>query len=207
MFSLEDATFKKGARKTKRPCEGCSLHASRCICSKIPTLDLKTKVSLIVHHKELKRTTNTGRLAIRALKNSSMQVRGQDRGGLDLSHLLCSAYQSVLFFPAADAVELTSEWVKGIDKPIHLIVPDGNWRQASKVASRHPELSTLPRVMIRKPNLAKFHLRAETSEFGMSTLQAIAEALGVLEGPAAFERMMDLYQAKLEQTLKGRGLL
>jgi hypothetical protein len=40
----------------------------------------------------------------------------------------------------------------------------------------------------------------------MATLQAIAHGLGVIEGDLVKGQLMKLYQAKLEQTLLGRGL-
>ena len=85
-------------------------------------------------------------------------------------------------------------------------MPDGNWRQASKVFGRHPELKSIPKVKISTPNISKSHLRAEHSAEGMATLQAIAYALGVIEGPAVMQALLQLYQAKLEKTLFGRGI-
>jgi DTW domain-containing protein YfiP len=192
-------------RKTKHPCPVCFLHKERCLCSEIPRLDLQTRLSLIVHAKELKRTTNTGRLAIQALKNSEMFVRGLGRESLDLSKLIDQKYQCLFFFPAATATELTPEFVQQFDKPIHLLVPDGNWRQASKVQNRHPELAGIPRVKISTPNAEKQKLRVESTQEGMATLQAIAMAMWVLEGEEVFHKIMKLYQLKLSRTLEGRG--
>lgn len=170
----------------------------------MPTLNLRTRVSLIVHAKELKRTTNTGRLATKVLTNSEMRVRGE--GPLDLSSLLSSEYDSLLFYPSADALELTPSFVAGLSRPVQLIVPDGNWRQASKVHSRHPELRQIPRVKISSPNMARYHLRAESSPEGMATLEAIAFALRVIEGEEIFRALHGVYLAKLERTLQGRGV-
>lgn len=192
-------------RKTKDPCAGCFLHKERCICSFIPSLALKTKVTLIIHAKELKRTTNTGALALKALSNSKLQIRGLDKTPLDLTPLLTPSYRPLLFYPSENAVELNQEFLSASDLPIHLIVPDGNWRQASKVHYRHPELAHVPRVMISTPNLSLTHMRAENTEHGMATLQAMAIALGIIEGPEVREKMMLLYDKKLEQTLLGRG--
>ncbi len=194
-------------RKTKDPCPECFLHKNLCICSLIPNLETKTRVVLIVHAKELKRTTNTGRLAMKSLNNSEMRIRGETKEALDLSDLINEQYQSLLFFPSETAIELTTEYVKQFEKPIQLLVPDGNWRQASKVHSRHKELASVPRVMISKSNLATQHLRAESFEEGMSTLQAIAEALKIIEGEEVYNSLIKVYQAKLENTLKGRGRL
>jgi DTW domain-containing protein YfiP len=196
----------RGQRKTQDPCPTCFLHRALCICALIPRLDLKTRLTLVVHAKELKRTTNTGRLATLALSNSELVVRGLEEAPLDLSARLTTDYRTLLFFPSAEAKALTTEFVQQDPRPIHLIVPDGNWRQASKVNTRHPELKDIPRVMIKAPNLATQHLRAETTPEGMATLQAIAEAFGVIEGSRVRKALMDLYQAKLSATLVGRGI-
>jgi DTW domain-containing protein YfiP len=69
-----------------------------------------------------------------------------------------------------------------------------------------PLFDSLKRVMISTPNVSKFHLRAQHRREGMATLQAIAHGLGVIEGDLVKGQLMKLYQAKLEQTLLGRGL-
>lgn len=156
---------------------------------------------------ELKRSSNTGRLALRALVNSEMRVRGEAGEALDLGDLLTPWYRTFLFYPSNDAVELDHELVAQDGTPIQLIVPDGTWRQASKVHSRHHELKDVLRVKISTPNRSKFHLRRQNRPEGMATLQAIAHGLGVIEGDLVKAQLMKLYQAKLERTLIGRGLL
>lgn len=193
-------------RKTKDPCPVCFLHKSRCICHLIPNLAVKTRLVLIVHAKELKRTTNTGRLAVQALSNSEMRIRGGSKQALDLGDLLNGPYRTLLFYPSDNAVELRSQIMINDPRPIQLLVPDGNWRQASKVHYRHEELKDVPRVMIREENLASSHLRAESTSYGMATLEAIAKAFYLLEGPEVGEQLMALFQAKLEQTMASRGV-
>ncbi len=192
-------------RKPQDPCPECFLHKERCICANFPTLSLKTKISLVIHAKELKRTTNTGRLALKALINSEMRIRGKEHEALDLSDLLSSSYRTLLFYPSQNALELDEKLVKEDPRPIQLIVPDGNWRQASKVHYRHHELQSVPRVKISTPNTAKSHIRAETTEAGMATLEAIAMALGIIEGEQVKNTLMDIFQKKLDGTLLGRG--
>lgn len=178
-----------------------------CICDSIPTLDLNTRVCLIIHVNELKRSSNTGRLALRALVNSEMRVRGETREALDLRDLLTHGYRTFLFYPSVDAVELDNELVAQDGTPIQLIVPDGSWRQASKVHSRHHELKDVPRVKIGAPNLSKFHLRAQHRPEGMATLQAVAHALGVIEGDLVKAQLLKLYDLRVERTLRARGWL
>jgi DTW domain-containing protein len=192
-------------RKTKEPCSRCGLHLARCICSLIPKLDLKTRVLLVIHAKELKRTTNTGRLALEALSNSGLRVRGEGRVPLDLSHDLDTQYETVVLYPSDDAIELSD--LKAT-KPIQLIVPDGNWRQAGKMKGRQPELKGLKSVKVSEVMPAAGQtLRKEHFEGGKSTLEAIAQALHVIEGAAASEPLFVLYRAKLAATLEGRGVV
>ncbi len=181
------------------------MHRERCFCDLIPRLKLKTKLSLIIHSKELRRTTNTGVLAATALVNSTVTIRGLIGERLDLTSLLEANYRPILLYPAESAVELTPEFISQSLLPINLIVPDGNWRQASKVHYRHPELKHIRRVVIRRPATEEKRLRAETTDIGMATLQAVAHALGVIEGESVANDLLDLYKLKLKRTLQGRG--
>lgn len=146
-------------------------------------------------------------MAIQSLTNSEMRIRGdEDKKPLDLSDLLAPQMRTFLFYPSDDARELNHSVVNESSLPIQLIVPDGNWRQASKVHSRHSELKNIPRLKIGSANLSPTHLRAEHRAEGMATLEAIVEALKIIEGPEAVAPLTNLYMAKLNNTLIGRGL-
>jgi len=177
------------------------------MCDSIPRIELSTRICLVVHHRELRRSSNTGLLALRALVNSEMRIRGETKDVLDLSDLITSRYRTFLFYPSENAVELNKELVAQDPTPIQLIVPDGTWRQARKVHYRHPELNNVERVKIRTPNRSMFQLRAQHKPERMGTLQAIAQGLGVIEGDLVEAQLMKLYHVKVERTLIGRGLL
>jgi tRNA-uridine aminocarboxypropyltransferase len=177
------------------------------MCDSIPRIDLDTKICLVIHHRELRRSSNTGLLALRALVNSEMRIRGETKDALDLRDLLIPEYRTFLFYPSDDAMELDKELVAQNGKPIQLIVPDGTWRQASKVHYRHHELKDVQRVKISTPHIATFQLRAQHKPERMATLQAIAHGLGVIEGDRVEAQLMQLYHAKVERTLIGRGVL
>lgn len=201
----------RGQRKTQDPCPRCFLHRARCLCALIPRLESRTRLTLVIHHREIKRTTNSGLLAVEALVNSEARVRGLPGPTTDLTDLVAGAYQPLLFFPSEDAAELDAKLIEDLrrtdPRPFGLIVPDGNWRQASKVAKRHPELRGVPRVKITTPNSSSRHLRAEHLPEGMSTLEAIARAYLVLENENVGRQLLQLYQEKLRRTLLGRGVL
>lgn len=176
-----------------------------CICSQIPQLTLTTHLSLVIHKNELKRTSNTGQLALRALVNSKMHVVGEINQQFQLEDILLSDHQNLLFYPSDESVELNEAFLSSIKKPIHLIVPDGNWRQASKVHYRNKHLENLPRVKIDLVNTGTQFLRTESKPIGMATLEAIAHALGIIEGDTVKSQLLNLYQIKLQNTLIARG--
>ena len=185
----------------------CAASRLLCLCDVIPKIELSTRICLVVHHRELTRSSNTGLLALRALVNSELRIRGEAREPLDLKDLLISEYRTFLFYPSNDAVELNKDLVEEQPTPIQLIVPDGTWRQARKLHSRHPELEHVPRVKISTPTKSIFQLRAQSRPERMVTLQAIACALRIIEGDFPAAQLMELYHLKIERTLIGRGLL
>jgi DTW domain-containing protein YfiP len=195
-----------GVGKSKQRCSVCGASLTLCMCAELPRLELRTKISLVIHHRELSRSSNTGLLAHQSLVNSEVRIRGEGREALDLSGLLSSKYRTLLFYPSADALELDRELVYRDSRPIQLIVPDGTWRQARKIHSRQPELKNVPRVKISAPNRATFQMRAQSRPERMATLQAIACALRIIEGDLVAARLMKLYHARVDRTLRARGL-
>src|SRR3989338_2512968 len=196
MIHKSQRKLKLTRKNTKDPCPICYLTRTLCICESIPTLDLKTKVCLIVHVNELKRSSNTGRLALRALVNSEMRVRGDTREPLDLSDLLTDRYRTFLFYPTVDAVELDNELVAQDGRPIQLLVPDGTWRQANKVHSRHHELKDVPRVKISAPDISKFHLRAQHRPEGMAPCKPPPIPLGGIKGILGKPKLINFFDER-----------
>ena len=197
--------MKHAQRKTKRPCPGCGMNPNLCFCASMPSIATQTRVSLLIHHRELQKTTNTGRLAVRALQNSEIFVRGLKDETLDLSKLKDPDFLPLFFYPSPEAMELAECLKQHPGRAIHLIVPDGNWRQASKVFKRHPELQSITKVKISEANTAQYHLRKEHFAEGYSTLEAIAKALFMIEGEIAGAELMKLYKTKLQASLQARG--
>lgn len=195
-----------GIGKAKQRCTVCGASLTLCMCAEVPRLELRTKISLVIHHREIFRSSNTGLLAHQSLVNSELRIRGEGRETLDLSDLLSPHYRTLLFYPSADALELTRELACQDPRPIQLIVPDGTWRQAQKIHSRHPELKNIPKVKISTLNHGTFQLRAQSRPERMATLQAIACALRIIESDLVAAQLMKLYHARVDRSLRARGL-
>lgn len=116
--------------------------------------------------------------------------------------------QPLLLYPADDALPITR--FAASERPIVLIVPDGNWRQASKMRKRIPGLAAVPCVTLPDVGPTDYRLRAETHEGRLATLEAIARALCILEGEAGPQievAMLAVFRVMVERTLWLRGAL
>jgi DTW domain-containing protein YfiP len=181
------------------------MHGSLCICALIPRVETRTRLVLVIHRYEDRKPTNTGRLAAECLVNSEVVVRGHaahPSAGVTLSR----GVQPVLLFPHEDAVPI--EAFARSSRPVTLIVPDGSWRQASKVRHRVPGLSDVPCVTLPPGAPSTYRLRVDAHEHGLATIEAIARALRILEaeqGEAVWGALDAVFRAMVERTLWARG--
>ena len=180
------------------------MHAQHCICDLITRLHLETRVSVLMHRRERAKTTATAHLGALALSNFAIYLRSDPNISIPFELLLDSKWRPVLLFPADDARVLTSDLVLEDSRPIHLIVPDGNWRQASKVTTRMPEIAHVPRVVLPPGPPSRYKLRREPKQDGLATYEAIARSLGIIEGPSVQEMLEKPFDAMVQRTLLTR---
>lgn len=182
-------------------CKRCRLHESLCICALMPRIETRTRLVLVIHRYEDRKPTNTGRLAAECLVNSEVVVRGHEaQPSVPIS--LPPGARPILLFPHEDAVPI--EQLARSTRPVTLIVPDGTWRQASKVKSRVPGLKDVPCVYVRgEPS--DYRLRVDAQPTGLATIEAIARALGVLEGESVQKTLERVFRTMVERTLWARG--
>jgi len=180
------------------------MHVGLCFCASIPRLRTRTRVVLVMHRFEDRKPTNTGRLATECLENSETVIRGDDSGAPAEVRFHETA-RPVLLYPSRDARPL--EEFRDADAPLTLVVPDGNWRQASKVKKRVRGLSEIPCAALPSGPPSAYRLRTAHLESGLSTIEAIARALGLLEGPDVQLALETVFHTMVERTLWARGAL
>lgn len=222
-------TFTKPAR-----CTACRLFQSDCLCGLMPRVPTRTRVVVVLHQLEDHKTSNTGRLAHRCLPNSEIVFRGDPErarrvhlarlaaraGQGDLAELLAAAAQEVpetaprwpdwaahgdpvLLFPHPDALPLEN-W-RGHPRPLTLIVPDGTWGQGQRVRHRTPGLGTIPCASISRPEPSNYRLRTASHPSRLATLEAIAEALGILEGDEPRRALLAIFDVMVQRSLRARA--
>lgn len=179
-----------------------------CICTNIAAcrakLSLKTRVVVLMHHRERFLTTNTARLAKLVLPTCEIRVRGLKGRPMDETGIVEDARQPLFLFPSEKAVPLSVDYVAKLTRPVTLIVPDGSWRQAAKVANREAFLKDIPHVTLPEDRISAYELRREPMAAGLATFEAIARSLGFFEGPEVRESMEELFGIMVRRTMDSR---
>lgn len=181
------------------------MHRALCLCAGIGKLELATKLVLIMHHREVGKTTATGPLALRALSHSTLHVHGTRDQQLDLRALHAQGRRVLLLYPSDDARVLSSELLTQDPRPVTLVVPDGSWRQASRAARRIPGLAEAEHVVLAQGPASQYGLRHEPKEGGLATFEAIGRALGVIESAQVEQQLEALFTRMVTDTLATRA--
>ncbi|MEO5668738.1 MAG: tRNA-uridine aminocarboxypropyltransferase [Bdellovibrionota bacterium] len=195
-------------RKPEARCDICRMRQEICICPEIAAFKRRwqprTRVTVLMHHREENLTTNTAHLASLLLPCCEIHLRGEIGKSIDPSLILKSGESPLLLYPSQDAIVLTPELVAALPHPVTLIVPDGSWRQASKVAKREAFLKDVPKVVLSPDAPSRYRLRREPKEEGLGTFEAIARAVGVVEGRALRAELEKVFEEMVERTLRSR---
>lgn len=181
------------------------MHAAACVCEHMSPLALQTRVVLIMHYKELPKTTATGPMALAALENSELFVHGRQGQPLDLGHLHDEARRVLLLFPQEGAPPLSESFRNEDPRPVTLVVPDGSWRQASRISRRVGALARAQPVTLPPGPTTRWGVRRETHPEGLATFEAIARALGYLESAAVRLELESSFERMVTATYQNRG--
>jgi DTW domain-containing protein YfiP len=172
-------------------CERCHQGVDACMCDALAPIAVRTPIQVLVHHVEAWKTTNTGRLA-----QLTMGAR-YDLWGDPTTRAVPSLPQGkvLLLFPSDDARPMREGDAEGAPT---LVVPDGTWNQARKIANRVASSceGRVVRVRVETDAPSAYVFRRTAREGALSTFEALAHALSVLEGeegPRVREQALALF--------------
>ena len=180
-------------------CKTCWLREQVCICGAIETVHTPFAISVIRHHKESFKTTNTARIAELALPACKVIDYGGRGTDFDPAPLLEPG--AFLLFPSDEPTTVPPLAVR------RLVVLDGTWSQARAMQKKIPGLVGLPKISVAQTHHPALRLRAMPFPGGLSTLEAIAAAVGLLEGEQKAAKLYDIHDAFVARVLKARGTL
>ncbi|HMG54466.1 MAG TPA: tRNA-uridine aminocarboxypropyltransferase [Kofleriaceae bacterium] len=179
-------------------CPRCLLLLRVCLCAAIPSIATRTRIVIVRHHLEQFRSSNSGRLAHLALPNSEIVEHGGRFGPAALP-ALAGAW---LLFPEGEPAAAPP-----VPPPGALVVLDATWSQARRMYRKLAQLRGLPILRLPDAPMPSARLRESPAPGRVSTLEAIARALRLLEGDAAAEPLEALFAlAVARAAATGRNL-
>ncbi|MBH47199.1 MAG: RNA 2',3'-cyclic phosphodiesterase [Halobacteriovorax sp.] len=173
-------------------CPECQVPKELCYCARVETSQNKIPVTIIMHRRERFLTSNTAVVAARALSNCNIVLRGMKDQSASAEIEIDPNHVPLVLFPSEDALEIGSDKLKQYlgGRTPHLIVPDGSWGQAKRVARREPVLADVQAVKLSNTGPSLYRLRRQVMEGRLCTYEAIARALGDLESLELEQRLM-----------------
>jgi DTW domain-containing protein YfiP len=157
----------------------------------------KTSVLVLQHPRERLHALGTARFARLGLTNAHVEI-AYDAGVRDGARPPWIPDGAALLYPAPGARDLSE--LRPEERPKHLVVIDGTWHTARTLYRDKTWLHELPHVRLNPAAPSRYRIRKEPSTDYVSTLEAIVEALRLIEPEtegfdaliAAFDRMIDV---------------
>jgi DTW domain-containing protein YfiP len=171
-------------------CPRCLYQTHVCLCAAIPRLENATRVVIVRHHLENHRSSNSGRLAHLALANSAIV----EHGGSDGPASLPSLDGAYLLYPLGEPTLTVPN-----PRPQQLFVLDATWSQARRMYRKLAAVRSLPVLHVPDDARVVARLRAAPAPGMVSTLEAIARALRLLDGDAIATPLEQLYDLAVER--------
>jgi DTW domain-containing protein YfiP len=187
-------------RHARAMCWRCRRPRSVCYCGVVEAITTRTRVVILQHPRERDVPINTARIAALCLPNSELHigVHFAERGELG-STLSDPALPAILLFPGVGTRDLA---LAAPSPPLTLVVVDGTWWQAEKLFKENPFLQELPRYSLAPKSESRYRIRREPAAHCLSTIEAIAGALSVLEQDADLpQRLLRPFEQMVEAQL------
>lgn len=195
---------KRRSTEQKR-CLRCRIHTTLCFCEYLMPIETQARVSLIMHHREEHLTSNTATLANKVLPNSQLFMRGLPENPFQFADLNSHEDELLLYlYPHENALELNAHNFSFTEKKIHLIVPDGSWAQARKVYRREKGMDQVQCVKLPPGFTSEYRLRKTHIPDGLSTYEAIARAMGIIESTEVENKMMEVFRVMVARMVSSR---
>jgi DTW domain-containing protein YfiP len=178
-------------------CHRCYLLLEVCLCDSVVEVPSRARFTVIRHAKEAHKTTNSARIAALALPGCEILEYGRRDTVFDEEPLIEEG--AFLLFPGAET-RPAPESVRRV------IVIDGTWPQARNILRRLERVRALPRLSLTPALTQVERLRRPPFPGGMSTLEAIAEAVAHVDGEERAQPLRALHSRMVERVLLGRGV-
>lgn len=194
----------------RKVCPRCQRAEKVCVCDFIKPIANKIEVGILQHPSETKQVKGTAILAALSLQKCRLWVAEELDEAPDLKAWLAGAKPVYLLYPPTqqkESVEVIDTLNLSQNDPAEykVLVLDGTWRKTYKMMQINPALQTLPRVTIAPANISAYLIRKQKDSQSLSTIEAIAELLSILEqNPKKFTPLLNAFAQMQQQQLAFR---
>lgn len=168
----------RGARIIR--CDDCQMPKDYCICSYSSLKESQVVFWLLMHRKEQYKPTNTGRLILDCVSDCRRSIWDRTNPPEELLvSLKQNEFRFMVLFPTDEATDIDPKSIDmGSDgKKICVIIPDGTWRQASKMMNRSPYLDDVPRIGLWATKNSSYNLRKAKQSYQLCTAEVAIEVM------------------------------
>lgn len=164
----------------------------------------------MIHKSDAGKSSNTGRLLPLVLTHARLFLHGiKDSYPHDIT-TLSQGLRPIILFPGRHAKPLSPTLLEELKRhsesqSLTVIVPDGNWNQAKHMMNRIPALSQTPAFELTDEVLVSRTMRRNIHPGRLSTFEATARILGLLDGPQVEEELLYFYERFVDRMLMMRG--
>lgn len=178
-------------------CYRCHKPQRVCICSLIKPVINETGITILQHPKERFHPIGTARIARLGLSKVDLRVVWQG------FHADSELEQKIppnagLLFPSSNARDLAS--LSPEERPAHLVVLDGTWSTVNSLYRSNPCLHRLPHYSLSPDAPSQYRIRKEPKDNYRSTIEAIWQALRLLEpNNETIDGLMDTFAEMIQR--------
>jgi DTW domain-containing protein YfiP len=159
------------------------------MCAEIPRVDTRTEIVIVRHVAERWRASNSGRIAAMALTRATIVDHGGDLAVPDLR-----TPGTWLVWPEGAPVTEAP-----VPPPARLVFLDATWQQARRMRQRLAGLRGLPILHLPVDQVPAARLRESPGPGKVSTIEAIARALRLVEGDPPADALDRVFAVLVER--------
>lgn len=185
-------------------CTHCNRSKKTCLCKHVEIVSTPVKIIILQHPNESSHALNTANLAALCIPEIEIWVSDNFSTYEPLTELLKTG--PYLLFPTETAENLDDIKENVILSKRTFLVLDGTWRKCRRIYYSTAGLQKLRCVQFLNPPTSNYRIRKTPGESALSTIESIAELLGILESDREkFKPLHHIFQKMVDQQIEFMG--
>ncbi|WP_127715809.1 tRNA-uridine aminocarboxypropyltransferase [Halobacteriovorax sp. HLS] len=181
----------------RKLCSDCHRVMNACICKLAASFNNTLPVTVLRHPSERKQEKATADLLRLSLTNCKII----DSEIFLPEEVLRPEHRNILIYPSENSTALTNKITTHSNSKIHIILIDGTWKKAYKIFMSNNFLHNLETLSLNVEKESIYKSIRKQKDNGLSTFEAAAEVLNLLENNFPledFDKALEGFLAQLK---------